>query len=148
MKMKQGLKKLSALCLALVMVLGISVPTVANAEEGSNVIDKVEITNVPTAEIGGEATVEGITIPENVGYEITHKAWYEVPREGAHVQLEEDDVFEKGKKYRLQMTIAPKTGFEFSDGYEITVNGETPDEYWGSNPIQVFQNYSFLDKID
>ena len=33
MKIKQGLKKLSALCLALVMVLGISVPTVANAEE-------------------------------------------------------------------------------------------------------------------
>lgn len=266
MKVKQGLKKLAALCLALVMVLGIGVPTVANAEEGSNVIDvvevngvqeavvgevasdamtvpeganysvyasmcgwydwtaeegenswlkdregeqvfedghkyemkvhiepaegyvfsentilkingevvddvtvsvdddpyvawsreysflqqvdKVEITNVPSAEVGGKATTEGITIPDDAKYEITQKAWYEVPVEGAHVQLDEGTVFEKGKKYRLQISVQPKRGFELSEGYEITVNGETPDEYWGSNPINVFQNYSFLDKLD
>ena len=264
MKMKQDLKKLAALCLALVMVLGIGVPTVANAEEGSNVIDvvevngvqeavvgevasdamtvpeganyyfttwgngwydwtaeegenswlkdregeqvfedghkyemkvfvepnegyvftegtvmkingeivdayvnvdgqyvswgkeysfceqvdRVELTNVPTAEIGGKATTEGITIPEDAKYEITQKAWYEVPREGAHVQLEEGTVFEKGKEYRLQISVQPKRGFELSEGYEITVNGETPDEYWGLNTIYVSQNYSFLDKLD
>lgn len=111
-------------------------------------VDKVEITNVPSAEVGGKATTEGITIPEDAKYEITQKAWYEVPREGAHVQLDEGTVFEKGKEYRLQISVQPKSGFEFSDGYMITVNGETPDEYWGSNPINVFQNYSFLDKID
>lgn len=263
MKMKQDLKKLAALCLALVMVLGISIPSVANAEGESNVIDvvevngvqeaavgvavtsetftipeganysfnsydngwtveykpshyswlnngtvletgkkymvkvnivpnagyvfteetvmkingevvdayinldtetpyivwskyysfyeqvdKIEITNVPIAEVGKVATTAGITIPENVGYEIIHNAWYEVPKEGDHVQLEEGDAFEKGKKYRLQISVQPKSGFELSEGYEITVNGETPDEYWGSNPINVFQNYSFLDKID
>ena len=263
MKIRQGLKKIVALCIALVMVLGSGVPAVANAQEGSNVIDvvevngvqeaavgvavtsetftipeganysfnsydngwcvegelgyyswvdngtvletgkkymakvnivpnegyvlteetimkingevvdtyinldteipyivwsefysfyeqvdKVEINNVPTAEIGGTATTAGITVAQDAGYEITHQAWYEVPAEGDHVQLEEGTVFEKGKRYRLQMTIAPKEGFEFSEGYEITVNGEIPDEHWGSNFIYAFQNYSFLDKID
>lgn len=264
MKMKQGLKKLFALCLVLSMVLGISVPTVANAEEGSNVIDvvevngvqeavvgvvasdamtipeganyvvdegysgwydwtaeegekswlknregetvfengrkyemnirvtpnegyvltedtvmkingeivdayvnvndqyvdwykeysfldqidKVEVTNVPTAEIGGKATTQGIKVPEGANYEITHTGWYEIPRVGEHVRLEEGAVFEKGKAYRLQITVEAKVGCEMTYDYEVTVDGEEPEEYWGIAPLQIFQYYSFLEKID
>lgn len=110
-------------------------------------IDKIEIMNVPKAEIGGKATYEGIKAPENANYEIADVFWSNWTTEE---ELKEGAIFEKGNKYSFSVHIVPKAGYEFSDDVVIMVNGkeEYKNAYADENWANVTYEYSFLTQLD
>ena len=89
------------------------------------IIDKVELTDVPEAVVGETAENVELTVPEDAPYTATgtwyvYDGWYE-SFEGK---------FESGKAYRLEVNIVAKEGYELSEETTvITLNGK---EYKGN----------------
>lgn len=156
MKMKNGLKKLFAVCLALSMVLGIGVPTVANAETASNVIDVVEVNGVQEAVIGEAATDATMTVPEGANYEIdkAHSGWYDWTND-EEPWVDEGVLFQDDHKYEIKVMVRPADNYVFTEDTILKINGEEipADDYF----VNVYEQdqyvawskeYSFLEQID
>lgn len=152
MKMKQGIKKLFALCLALVMVLGISIPTVANAEEGSNVIDVVEVNGVQEAIIGETVTEETFTVPDGANYTIYSgdSGWLVEYEPHYYDWLDNGTVIESGKKYQVTVHVEPAEGYEFTEDTVMKINGNVVNGYVDVENQYATWNeyYSFYTGID
>lgn len=109
-----------------------------------DIVKEIIITNAPEAIVGEKATVDGIKIPENAGYEV-HAYWY---NETTEEVMEEGAVFEKGNAYILILEVSPLAGYEFDrEDTTMTVNGE--EEGWvDQNFARAELRYSLLTPID
>lgn len=106
-------------------------------------INKVEITGVPTPVVGQTATTEDIKITGAGKSEIF---WVE---EGAESPEPFTGKFEAGKAYYLQISFDSAEGTEFAENCTITVNGEETDNGWASGEGgYVSLRYSFKTVID
>lgn len=107
------------------------------------IINKVEVTGVPTPVVGQTATTEGITITGVGEYEIY---WMD---EDAESDEPFTGKFETGKAYYLRLAFDSAEGTEFGDNCIITVNGEKTDDGWFSNEGgDLSLRYSFKQVID
>ncbi|MBE6788314.1 MAG: hypothetical protein E7539_01470 [Ruminococcaceae bacterium] len=106
-------------------------------------IDVVEITGVTDAEVGKNATVDGIKVPDDAEYSIDYATWYDQNYE------EVTGKFEDKNSYDLDIAILPNAGFEFSDEVVVIVNGEMTLDYFSDYDfVNVTLTYSFYEAID
>ena len=104
------MKKLTALLLALTMVL--SLVTVASAEGGT--IAEVTLSH---AELTVGQPLPELTAPADANYTV-NSWWQDLASEPTPT------VVEAGHRYRLQIEIRPVAGYKFSDGIKLYLNGD------------------------
>lgn len=105
------MKKLFALLLTLVMVLGM-IPAAFAAE--SNIITQVEITgDLPELEVGDAFALPEFRVPEGANYTLETE-W----GDDVGTAMLPEDVAEDGRVYILRVKIYPKDGYVLGDIYE------------------------------
>ena len=116
-------------------------------------IEKIEVTDIPKAEIGKTASLNSIKVPEDANYKIDQEntKWYDIV-EGEREELGEEDDFQNGHKYVLELYIISETGYEFVEEHdaEITLNnGELEADYQHcySNEANFEFEYSFFSEL-
>lgn len=65
--------------------------------------------------------LDEIYLPDDCGYLINDVCWFE-SGVGA---MDNDDVFESGKEYRIRFYLSPRTGYAFTTDADFCLNGET-----------------------
>jgi len=106
------------------------------AESAENVITKVELTGVPTLELGKEIDVSKVAIPENANYEIWDAEVTDYENGDLATKLEE------GHKYILNVRLQTKDEYAFAEEVEIYVNGQYVGKKETSNGW--YLNYSVI----
>ena len=98
----------------------------ASAPACTGLIDEIDITVESWPEPGlTPADLPGPAIPENADYSIDSYGWY-CDSDGGF--MDDDDPFVAGKYYSLNVKIAPLSGYGFSSGVVILVNGSCSSE--------------------
>ena len=137
-------KILSVLVCVLIVVSACSLTTAFAATD--KVITKVEVKGVVDAVIGKVPDMNGISVPSGANYTIDNKYWQDVT-----ARTQSFAKFQDGHKYRLNITVKPKSGYKLDPSVALTVNGK--DAYGKykvvfGEQISIVLDYSFLKKID
>lgn len=108
-------------------------------------ITEVEVSGIPTAEIGAVITASGMSVPEGVNYEIDTEetGWFDYTTGG---WAEEGTTFQDGHKYELCIQLSPKAGYIFSEETVLKLDGEevSMEEYWAGDTYLVWTKvYSY-----
>lgn len=109
------------------------------------VLKTIEVTNV-IEPLDGEATVyDGITVPEDANYEIDTVAWFVSDTEDDYdyERMGENERFEAGKYYKLQLEFVTKNDYEFSSPIEATINGKEAVAMTTYTDAQAFATIEF-----
>ena len=128
-------KKFFALCLALILCLGIFPVTAFAAEP--QLISRVEFT-VPDAVAGNAADIFSYADPEG-RFTVTGE-WSIRTDYNAYATMDPAAVFESNNFYYLDLELVANTGYEFdTDNCEFYLNGE--EIYCACDPTEAFCSY-------
>ena len=108
-------------------------------------IDKVELT-VPEPAIGQPAGA--VTAPANANYVVEEFYWEDVI---TYDRLPVGESFQDGHHYRVFYTVVPKSGYEFAEDAEVTLNGQPAEWYYVDNIscyMEGHNEWSFAQVID
>ena len=111
--------------------------------------ETIELT-VDKPEVGKTVGSLNVKIPENEKYKIDFISWDDVTDStNSWYELQEEDVFQDGHKYCLNVQISPKIGYKFKQDITLNVNGEEAENYY-SDPSYVYvsEYYTFRDVIE
>lgn len=82
-------------------------------------------------------------VPSGANYTVENYHWYEAQTG------DEANRFEDGKKYYVDVYLAPADGYEFAQEMALTVNGQEPYGYYSETDYaNISHRYSFLEVID
>lgn len=117
-------KKLLSILLSVLMLAGIFSANAAAYEPEYEVIDSVDIYNVPCPVVGEELEADGISVPEGANYYIDYSYW-KMP--GLYTEGYGHDTFESGRIYTLLIKLQAKKGYELAENLKVTVHGDAAE---------------------
>ncbi|MBQ7120806.1 MAG: hypothetical protein IJO03_00945 [Clostridia bacterium] len=117
-------KKLLSILLSVLMLTGIFSVGASAYEPEYEVIDSVDIYNVPCPVAGEELEADGISVPEDANYYIDYSYW-KMP--GLYTEGYGHDTFESGTIYTLLIKLQAKKGYELAKNLKVTVHGDAAE---------------------
>lgn len=110
------------------------------------VIDTVELSNVPTAEVGKtlKASLD-IKVPDGAKYRVASAWWHDISTEQT---INTDTTAETNKLYDLNFYIIPDSGYEFSKYVILKINGSSHRVYTNHDSLNYVKSYDLRATID
>ena len=130
------MKKLFAIMLVLTLML--LVPSAAfgagGAPQRTVPVTFVAISGYSAPAVNDTAAMHmGISIPEGAHYYIASKGWYSIDPDNGFNLMADDDAFEAGGIYFMDLLIKPISGYAFSDDCGVSINS-------GAVPVKINRN--------
>ena len=110
------------------------------------VIDTVELSDAPTAEVGKTIKASpDIKVPNGAKYSVDYAFWYDSE---TGTSIDTDTTAQKDKLYDISLRIIPDAGYEFAEYVTLKINGASHRAQTNFDDMYYSRSYDFRKTID